>query len=169
MVAHSYLNLYLCNGAAIVPLAGRPTDASDEEALMCCGDVSPIVRSSVYRVGHCVRRRRSALHNPAGPGQGSAAVRVITGSPGVSYARVREPESAPDPGRGGAAPLASGSRGASRRARGGRPVGRGEGARLVCLQELTLSRYFAVTPDGPRPGVRPERLGTGPPSRSQRT
>ena len=24
-----------------------------------------------------------------------------------------------------------------------------EGARIVCLQELTLSRYFAVSPDGP--------------------
>jgi N-carbamoylputrescine amidase len=24
-----------------------------------------------------------------------------------------------------------------------------EGARIVCLQELTLSRYFAITPDGP--------------------
>jgi N-carbamoylputrescine amidase len=38
----------------------------------------------------------------------------------------------------------------------------GEGARLVCLQELTLSPYFAVTPDGPRPGVEPEPLEGGP-------
>ncbi len=37
-----------------------------------------------------------------------------------------------------------------------------EGARLVCLQELTLSPYFAVTPDGPRPGVEPEPLDGGP-------
>ncbi len=37
-----------------------------------------------------------------------------------------------------------------------------EGARLVCLQELTLSRYFAVTPDGPRPGCEPELLEGGP-------
>ena len=38
-----------------------------------------------------------------------------------------------------------------------------EGARLVCLQELTLSRYFAVTPDGPAAaGVEPEELETGP-------
>jgi N-carbamoylputrescine amidase len=37
-----------------------------------------------------------------------------------------------------------------------------EGARIVCLQELTLSRYFAVTPDGPRAaGVRPEDLQDG--------
>lgn len=34
----------------------------------------------------------------------------------------------------------------------------GAGARLVCLQELTLSRYFAVTPEGPRPGCEPEPL-----------
>jgi N-carbamoylputrescine amidase len=37
-----------------------------------------------------------------------------------------------------------------------------EGARLVCLQELTLSRYFAVTPDGPAAaGASPEELETG--------
>jgi N-carbamoylputrescine amidase len=35
----------------------------------------------------------------------------------------------------------------------------GEGARIVCLQELTLSPYFAVTPDGPHA---PEELETGP-------
>jgi N-carbamoylputrescine amidase len=39
----------------------------------------------------------------------------------------------------------------------------GEGARLVCLQELTLSRYFAVTPDGPTAaGAHPEQLPGGP-------
>jgi len=39
----------------------------------------------------------------------------------------------------------------------------GEGARLVCLQELTLSRYFAVDPRGPSAsGVAPEELPGGP-------
>ncbi len=39
----------------------------------------------------------------------------------------------------------------------------GEGAEIVCLQELTLSRYFAITPDGPRAaGAEPEELETGP-------
>jgi len=39
----------------------------------------------------------------------------------------------------------------------------GEGARLVCLQELTLSRYFATTPEGPHPGgAEPEDLASGP-------
>jgi N-carbamoylputrescine amidase len=39
----------------------------------------------------------------------------------------------------------------------------GEGARIICLQELTLSRYFATTPEGPRPGgAEPEDLTTGP-------
>src|SRR5579875_3749019 len=39
----------------------------------------------------------------------------------------------------------------------------GEGARVVCLQELTLSPYFAVTPDGPDPGgAAPEDIETGP-------
>ena len=42
-------------------------------------------------------------------------------------------------------------------------VAAGEGAELVCLQELTLSRYFAVTPDGPTAtGARPEPLPGGP-------
>jgi N-carbamoylputrescine amidase len=38
-----------------------------------------------------------------------------------------------------------------------------EGARMVCLQELTLSRYFAITPDGPQvAGAQPEELESGP-------
>lgn len=38
-----------------------------------------------------------------------------------------------------------------------------EGARLVCLQELTLSPYFAITPDGPNAaGATPEPLPGGP-------
>ena len=38
-----------------------------------------------------------------------------------------------------------------------------EGARLVCLPELTLSAYFAITPDGPgAAGVEPEPLPGGP-------
>src|ERR1700733_7104084 len=39
----------------------------------------------------------------------------------------------------------------------------GQGASIVCLQELTLSPYFAITPDGPEAlGVKPERLDDGP-------
>ena len=38
-----------------------------------------------------------------------------------------------------------------------------EGARLVCLQELTLSPYFAITEAGPHAaGVAPEALPGGP-------
>jgi N-carbamoylputrescine amidase len=38
----------------------------------------------------------------------------------------------------------------------------GEGAQLICLQELTLSRYFAVDPAGPQAGaVEPEELPGG--------
>jgi len=38
----------------------------------------------------------------------------------------------------------------------------GAGAELVCLQELTLSRYFAVTPEGPTAaGAQPEPLPGG--------
>jgi N-carbamoylputrescine amidase len=39
----------------------------------------------------------------------------------------------------------------------------GQGARIVCLQELTLSPYFAITSDGPAAlGVEPESLEAGP-------
>ncbi len=42
-------------------------------------------------------------------------------------------------------------------------IAAGEGARIVCLQELTLSAYYAVTPDGPQAiGTAPEDLETGP-------
>ncbi len=42
-------------------------------------------------------------------------------------------------------------------------IAAGEGARIVCLQELTLSPYFAITPDGPASaGAAPEELLTGP-------
>ncbi|HEY6396212.1 MAG TPA: nitrilase-related carbon-nitrogen hydrolase [Solirubrobacteraceae bacterium] len=38
-----------------------------------------------------------------------------------------------------------------------------EGAGVICLQELTLSPYFAVTPEGPRGGgATPEDLHSGP-------
>src|SRR3954447_6472410 len=37
-----------------------------------------------------------------------------------------------------------------------------QGAKLVCLQELTLSPYFAITPDGPR---EPEEIPDGPTTR----
>jgi N-carbamoylputrescine amidase len=38
-----------------------------------------------------------------------------------------------------------------------------QGAELVCLQELTLSRYFAVDPAGPKAaGIEPEELPGGP-------
>ena len=89
-------------------------------------------------------------------------MKMITASPGVSYARVQEPEHAPilvgavqhrwhpDPAEHQMA-LAEGVRMAAN-----------AGARLVCLQELTLSKYIAVTPEGPRPGAQPEPLVGGP-------
>ena len=41
-------------------------------------------------------------------------------------------------------------------------VAAGEGAQIVCLQELTLSPYFATRPDGPATaGAIPEELETG--------
>jgi N-carbamoylputrescine amidase len=41
-------------------------------------------------------------------------------------------------------------------------IAAGQGARIVCLQELTLSPYFAITPDGPAvAGAQPEELEGG--------
>ncbi|MGO9196552.1 MAG: nitrilase-related carbon-nitrogen hydrolase [Acidimicrobiales bacterium] len=89
-------------------------------------------------------------------------MKLISASPGVSYARVAPARPIvirvgavqhcwhPDPEEHQAA-LADGVR-----------LAADEGAQLICLQELTLSRYFAVTPDGPRPGVQPEKLEGGP-------
>ncbi|HEV8152381.1 MAG TPA: carbon-nitrogen hydrolase [Solirubrobacteraceae bacterium] len=87
------------------------------------------------------------------------------GSPPPSYARVEQSTRAalrigavqqrwhPDPEEHRAA-LAEGVR-----------VAADQGATLVCLQELTLSPYFAVTPDGPVPGGSggmPEDVPDGP-------
>jgi N-carbamoylputrescine amidase len=48
----------------------------------------------------------------------------------------------------------------------GMAMAAGEGARLVCMQELTLSPYFAVKPDGPRAvGAEPEPIPDGPTTR----
>ena len=89
-------------------------------------------------------------------------MKMITGSPQVSPARVQKPEQVPirvgavqhrwhpDPAEHQMA-LAEGVRMAAN-----------AGARLVCLQELTLSRYIASTPEGPRAGVQPEPLVGGP-------
>ncbi|HET7120016.1 MAG TPA: nitrilase-related carbon-nitrogen hydrolase [Solirubrobacterales bacterium] len=90
-------------------------------------------------------------------------VRLIRAAePPESLARTREPERAPlriaavqhrwhaDPAEHEDA-LAAGIR-----------VAAGEGAKLICLQELTLSRYFAVDPSGPRAaGAEPEELPGG--------
>jgi N-carbamoylputrescine amidase len=90
-------------------------------------------------------------------------VLLEAGPPPPSHARTRAPERAPlrvglvqqrwyaDPDEHQAA-LADGIR-----------IAAGAGARIVCLQELTLSPYFAITPDGPEAaGATPEELESGP-------
>jgi len=87
---------------------------------------------------------------------------IVAGEPPDSPARTRPPRRSPfriaavqqrwhaDPDEHEAA-LAAGVRLAAE-----------AGARLVCLQELTLSRYFAVDPAGPRAaGAEPEELPGG--------
>ena len=91
------------------------------------------------------------------------AALIIALDPPDSPARVRSPEREPfriglvqerwhpDPDEHQSA-LADGIR-----------VAAEHGARLVCLQELTLSPYFAVNPDaGDRPAARAEDIPTGP-------
>jgi N-carbamoylputrescine amidase len=88
---------------------------------------------------------------------------IATSGPQPSLARKSPPQRAPfriglvqerwhpDPAEHAEA-LAAGIRRAAER-----------GAELVCLQELTLSRYFATDPRGPRAtGVQPEQLPGGP-------
>ncbi|MEA2356964.1 MAG: N-carbamoylputrescine amidase [Solirubrobacteraceae bacterium] len=88
---------------------------------------------------------------------------TAVGDPPPSYARVEEPTRAPlrvgavqhrwhpDPDEHRAA-LAAAVRLAAE-----------QGATLVCMQELTLSPYFAITADGPRAaGAEPEPVPDGP-------
>jgi N-carbamoylputrescine amidase len=88
---------------------------------------------------------------------------IVSSGPHVSPARKRSPRRAPfrigavqerwhgDPAEHQQA-LAAGIRRAAE-----------QGAQLVCLQELTLSRYFATDPGGPRTaGAEPEDLPGGP-------
>ena len=90
-------------------------------------------------------------------------MKVLRASAQPSWARVETPELTPvrvgavqvawhpDPDEHRAA-LAEGIR-----------LAASEGAGLICLQELTLSPYFAVTPDGPGPDrVLPEPIEGGP-------
>jgi N-carbamoylputrescine amidase len=88
---------------------------------------------------------------------------ILAGPPPPSPARTRDPQRAPlriglvqERWHADAAEheeaLAAGIRMAA-----------GEGAQIVCLQELTLSPYFAITPEGPHPGgAEPEPLEDGP-------
>ncbi len=134
-----YLNLYACNGGVIVPLAGDPQDEEALERIAACYPSSEVVGvpASVIAYGgggpHCITQQVPA--HEADRGHLAAAL-------ARARARVQAPAAAR---RRRAAPLASRSRGASRRTRRGVRMAAGAGAQLVCLQELTLSPYFAVT------------------------
>jgi N-carbamoylputrescine amidase len=90
-------------------------------------------------------------------------VKVLRAEPQPSYARVEAPERRPV--RVGAVQLGWNADPVEHRAAlaEGILLAAEEGAELVCLQELTLSPYFAVSPAGPQPGrVEPEPLESGP-------
>ncbi len=90
-------------------------------------------------------------------------MRMLRATAQPSYARVEKPEHSVV--RVGAVQLAWHADPAEHRAAlaEGIRMAAADGADLVCLQELTLSPYFAVTPDGPGPDrIEPEPLETGP-------
>ena len=90
-------------------------------------------------------------------------MRMLRATAQPSYARVEKPEHSAV--RVGAVQLAWHADPAEHRAAlaEGIRMAAAEGVDLVCLQELTLSPYFAITPDGPGPDrIEPEPLETGP-------
>jgi N-carbamoylputrescine amidase len=94
----------------------------------------------------------------------SEPIELITGyPPPPSFARTRPPER--EPVRVGLVQHRWHADSAEHEAAlgGGIAMAAADGARLVCLQELTLSPYFAVTPGGPADGgAAPEPLDSGP-------
>ncbi len=147
-----HVNLYLANGA--VDRAGgrrrpRPRRAGARDAAR---SACPRARGR-RRAGADarLRRRRRALHHPAGAAMDDRSSASSSARSRLARAGRRRPTRASRSAIGaGAASLAPRSRRARGGARRGRPRGRRARARaLVCLQELTLSPYFAVTADGP--------------------
>ena len=141
-----YVNLY-----AVQRLVARAGERRPGSTPKCCALIGervsrPRSRSRPRRRAR-PRRRRRALHHPTGPGVSGHDHELLT-----AY------DVPPSP----AATCTAGTRTVTRRARAGalaprrdrarRPARRAasasaadEGARLVCLQELTLSPYFAIT------------------------
>ena len=157
-----YVNFYVGNGVVVVPVSGAPTDA---DALAQIGSHYPGSRGRRRRRARArVRWRWRALHHPTRPGR---AVIVRTAFELLeSPARVDAPRRQPlrvalvqerwrSDARAHAAALGEGVARAA-----------DTGARLVCLQELTLSPYFATTPAGTpagpgSTGIEPEHLPGG--------
>ena len=161
-MAASYLNFYICNGAVIVPVTGADTDP---EALAIIAAAYPRPRGGPgarRRAG--LRRRRPALHHPAGAGARCLSAPLLRPPPPPPRRRARGRPSARRCGsawsRSAGTPTPTSIRRRWRAASGWPPA---QGAKIVCLQELTLSPYFAITPDGPQAaGAEPEDLETGP-------
>ena len=154
------LNAYLANGSVVVPGARRRARAPRARDL--AGGLPRSRGRRRARRDARVRWRRRPLHHPAGT---TMTIRLISNAghvPESPASPIRRAARAPfrigvvqerwhpDPAEHEAA-IAEGVR-----------VAAGAGAELVCLQELTLSPYFAVTPDGPTAaGAQPEPLPGG--------
>ncbi len=173
-VAAGYLNLYLCQDAVIVPVTGADTDPA---ALAIIAGAYP-EREVVSVPGvtlafggggpHCITQQVPVRHEPPAARSGGGAAGRASGELITAYelpespARTRPPSRPPlrlglvqaawqpDPAEHEAA-LADGIARAA-----------AEGARIVCLQELTLSRYIAITDEGPAAvGAAAEDLESG--------
>ncbi len=162
-VAVGYLNFYVCNGAVIVPVTGIEFD---DEALAIIADAFP-GRSVVPVPGATIAYGGGgpALHHPAGARDHDAntSLQVADCGPWTrrrAPARPRARRCESDSCSSAGTPIRPST---SRRWRRASRWPRPQGARVVCLQELTLSPYFAITPDGPPPWAsRPSRSTDGP-------
>ena len=94
-VAGSYLNFYICNGGVIVPVAGADTDAAALEIIARRYPGREVV--PVPGLGARLRRRRAALHHPAGTvaSRWPTPELITAFPPPPSPARTRPPERAP--------------------------------------------------------------------------
>ena len=128
---------------------------------------SPAARSASTTRRGCPTAATSCARALRLAGMSEPRLITATGAVPASLARVQEPSRPPFRVGLVQQALARGRRRARGGARRGIAMAAGEGARLVCLQELTLSPYFAVTPDAiEQAAAMAEAIPDGPTTRS---